>query len=423
MKRVCVVSRCSRLSRQGEATCWRHRLRIDGDVMLDDPLATAADDFDRWWPVARSRIEDLHRVADDAGARRPVKQAAMVEFEAIRMRAFAPAIRSELAGWQASHGAPGWWLPPDGWMADRLREAYPQLRTPESAALPPTNRHSLGGLARYASTYGRYLDYVVRDDIEKRSPTQRPFAPITEPREVNAEHVELLQAQERRNLAVYRRYVEVLNAYKREEVQPGLMELFDPARSGVDAVVPDGVVVYHQIRGVDDRGRTSAPLARWALRQHLALRPGQFVRYAHVRSATTKRWYFESLDPIPPRWLNDGYIEEDGLRLELAPRRGVYIAQAAGEAAHISTSHENELILPPGVWKVVGHRDVVQRNSRRDHWDTSTPERSHNILMVEVDPTEVPDGTQVTLLTTSDPGRTDQLAANRQRRETDWPPT
>lgn len=199
----------------------------------------------------------------------------------------------------------------------------------------------------------------------------------------------------------------MIHAYKHHERPPEIQDVFDDPEASLD--LEDGLVVYHQEMrpyvGTSEFSRLSLwdQWAQWSFDQHQSLQVGDVVRYEHVRSATTKIWWFGSVLGREPHWLNkEG--EEDGLRLELSPKRGLFLSKRSKPVVDSHLMGENELILPGDTWwQVVGVGDVVQANSRSG--DYSSNERLRGIQMVEVNPEDFDQTSNVKLLTATSDGK------------------
>ena len=228
---------------------------------------------------------------------------------------------------------------------------------------------------------------------------------MTERRLVSAKGQKALEQQEIANAAVIERHKSVIRAYKQHERPPAIQNVFDDPEASLD--IEDGTVVYHQVRRPDggtsefSRLGLSDQLAQWAFEQHQSLQIGDIVRYEHTRSATTKIWWFGTLGG-EPRWLNKD-VEENGLRLELAPKRGLFLSQKSKPVVDSHLMGENELLLPGDTWwRVVGIGDVVQADSREGDYNSN--ERLRGIQMVEVDPESFDQASRVKLLTATSDG-------------------
>lgn len=399
--RICLVRQCPRLSAAAEGVCWWHRWIARGGERLADPRVVG-EGFEAWWPVALDRLCDLEAMIERmeaVGVRltrtHDQRNLAMAEIAGIEEEALPWLVSRVLTRWRSDTGAAGWRFPPDGWLHAAVVAEF-QLRLRKYPLRLRGRRESGSGdvndIGRYARDSARWCDYLARSTEDAARPIPKPFAALTVAREVNPEHMQLLEAQEELNRAVFLRHAEVLEAHKHQEGTSGIARLFgDPDLNSC----LDGVVVFHQIHKGEKGSPEQNARADWSLAQHLALREGQYASYSHVRSATAGRRWLASLDR-PPQWLNEMSpdAEEEGVRLELAPRRGVYLDKATSELIDRHFAEEDEVVLPSGTWKVVRHCDVVQSDSHRSDLQFGA-HRSHNILMVEVDPAEIPAGTPI----------------------------
>lgn len=400
--RVCNEPGCVHLGLANH-NCWRHGFSSrSSDPLTEDGLSDT-----EWWPIARtrlSRLKEATKARDRSPGRRGRRLADAIRDErALIGKRALPLLTAEAVDhWRATKGAPSWRLPPDGCIAEFIRFKYPKvplddLQIKFRSLNPSPLQYDLANDWAADDWAGppKLLEYLARRDLESSSPTPAPFWPITQRRRLDDDSKNALVAQEERNLAHIESYSTIIVNVKHWTQDTGLKMIFDDPK--IDTSVPPGTIVYHQMRrpprslvDQDERvgqGCVQARLLERAFEAHLQVPVGAYVRYDHVRSATVKIWWFGTIGPYPS-WLNEPIMEEDGVRLELAPRRGLYISSASSQAVNSHLLYENELILPAGsVWRVNGHRDVVQSDNRHD--PRSTNERLHAIQMVEVDPNDV----------------------------------
>ena len=309
-----------------------------------------------------------------------MRDAASDEQRQIRHFAAILWVRIGVEAWRRVSKRPAWRLPPDGWLFAQWDKEFPELKLTKWSSPPEMESgqlHSMG-MSRWMDHYARQLQA-----IQQR--TEAPFRPVDEHRAVDESSIAKLRRQQQSNLPVFARHAKAIVNHKTGHGSSGMVRVFtDP---DVELEVPPGTVVYHQIGS-----RVTGPPA---LAMHLDLEVGDVVQYNHIRCATTKIWWFSSLH-AKPRWLNeDG--DETGLRLELAPLRGVYIDEEARAVVDVHLLSENELILPAGsFWEVVGIADVVQSDSRGPRIDSF--ERLRAIQMREITPSQI-DGRDVTVMT------------------------
>lgn len=259
---------------------------------------------------------------------------------------------------------PPWRLPPDGWI---LRDLSGRNTVFSHVALRPDARGlSANDLAHSIRNDADGYDYVARLLAEGSDPAPTPFQPITERRLEDEALVEALQSQERRNLEQFGRHAEALRAQKQATASAMASVLSDPL---LQLELPPDAILYHQIgRRRLSRERPEELRATRAFHMYAALTPGQVITFDHHLSTTTKVWWFGTLqNPPRPDALNVGRADEDALRLEMNPRRGLYIGELASTAIGANASAEREVIIPTGgLWEVVGVRDVVQPSVERD---------------------------------------------------------
>lgn len=378
----------------------RLRAWIAGEEHFD-PLTTHDLDISGWWVESQSRMRKLETIWNGEQWSRS-NRTAYREMNEIRLYAAAQLVEPLVSQWRSQHGHRAWRLPPDGWLGKTMIEQYPFMQL-EKITLVPRDDGPLPAV--FSSEFENWVDAQARKNQELKSPTPAPFAPVTQRRMVSATGMETLEQQESTNEAVIERHKSVIHAYKHDEHPPEIQNVFDDPEANLD--IEDGTVVYHQM--IRPSVGTSAfsrlglgdQWAQWSFGQHQSLQIGDIVRYEHVRSATTKIWWFGTLGGNP-RWLNDD-VEENGLRLELAPKRGLFLSQRSKPVVDSHLMGENELLLPGGTWwRVVGIGDVVQAESRGGEY--SSNERLRGIQMVEVEPESVDQASRVKLLTATSDG-------------------
>lgn len=387
--RICLVAACPRLT--DDTVCWYHHWANNGSLRgllardeQFDPLATHKFEFSEWVQRSQERVIKLEEFSHKDPWTRQNRQA-IRELNEIRLFTSSQLIEPLVARWQAQHGVSGWRLPPDGWLGETMIAEFPELDLDQISMVP----RDMGPVLQVYS-FEQWADFMARKNQEAKSPTPEPFAPVTQRRVVNKAIVDGLRRQEECNANVISRHKDALHAYKHHEQRGTLAEVFDDPDVELD-VDPD-VVVFHQMRkpwmnssGFSTWDRRDR-LAAWAFEQHLLLSPGDIVRYEHVRSSTTKLWWFGSIHPNP-HWLNSAG-EEDGIRLELAPKRGLFLSDKSQGVLETHLGHENELLLPGDTWwEVVGIRDVVQADSRLGEYQSN--ERLRAIQMKEIEPYDV----------------------------------
>lgn len=401
--RICLVEQCTRTTESTRCRYheWATKSRLSEWLAREehfDPLTTHDMDFNSWWTDSQPRVSKLETIWDGELPTRS-KRHAYRELNEIRLYGATQLVAPLVSQWRAQRGARGWRLPPDGWLAKTMIEQYPAMQFDEISLVPRED-----GPMMPVYSFENWVDSQARKIQERKSPTPSPFAPVTQRRLVSADAVEKLGRQEIANEAVIERYKSVIHAYKHHQRPPEIQDVFDDPE--VNLEIEDGIVVYHQEMrpyGVSSefvRQGLWDQWAQWSFEQHQSLQVGDIVRYEHARSATTKIWWFGSFGG-EPRWLND-HVEENGLRLELSPKRGLFLSEGSEPVVESHLMGENELILPGDTWwQVVGVGDVVQANSRSG--DYSSNERLRGIQMVEVNPEDVDQTSKVKLLTaTSD---------------------
>lgn len=402
--RICLVEQCTRSTEK--ALCRYHewtaksRLRawLAGEEQFD-PLTTHDLDISGWWVASQARMRKLETIWNGDQWRRS-NRTAYREINEIRLYAAAQLVEPLVSQWRSQHDHRAWRVPPDGWLATTMVDQYPFMQL-EKISITPRDDGDLFPVLSFEN----WVDSVARKKQEVKSPTPRPFAPVTQRRLVNAEAMKTLEQQEIANASVIERHKSVIHAYKHHERPSAIQDVFDDPEARLD--IEDGLVVYHQEMrpyvGTSEFSRLGLwdQWALWSFEQHQSLQVGDVVRYEHVRSATTKIWWFGTLGG-EPRWLNKE-VEENGLRLELAPKRGLFLSERSKPVVDSHLMGENEVILPGDTWwKVVGIGDVVQANSRDGGYGSH--ERLRGIQMVEVDPESVDQASKVKLLTATSDG-------------------
>lgn len=403
--RICLVEQCTRSTE--ETRCRYHdwtaksRLRawLAGEEHFD-PLTTHDMDISSWWVASQQRMRKLESIRNGDQWSRS-NRTAYREINEIRLYAAAQLVEPLVSQWRSQSGHRAWRLPPDGWLAKTMIEQYPFMQLEKISIMPRDDGELFPVLS-----FENWVDTVARKNQELKSLTPSPFAPVTQRRHVDAEAMSTLERQEVANAAVIERHKAVIHAYKHHERPPEIQNVFDDPEANVD--IEDGIVVYHQEMrpyvGTSEFSRMGLwdQIGQWSFEQHQSLQIGDVVRYEHARSATTKIWWFGSVLGGEPHWLNkEG--EENGLRLELAPKRGLFLSERSKPVVKSHLMGENELILPGDTWwKVVGIGDVVQSDSRDG--DYRSHERLRGIQMVEVNPEDFDQTSHVKLLTATSDG-------------------
>lgn len=403
-RRICLAaSGCVRLTTG--SVCLVHRWA----PTIDDPLSEAvqARGFAPWWEAVQLRLEQLDTADDRNWATRRASwrrdQAIEDEARALRELAREDLVEQAVRLWREQSGAPAWRLPPAGWIHTHLRKQFPSLRYEQGSvrirqrSLPNRTQDLLHTAFDMRALY----DYVARAQLERKDPARPPFQPITERRMVDEDLLRRLEAQEVANLPALHRHKAVIQRFKRS-VTPDVQAVFDdPA---IDSALDDQVVVYHQM-GVRRETTRLDRIQNQAFRAHLDLAVGDVVHYDHPRSSTLKVWWFGNLGNHPrPKWLHERQhgLDENGLRLELQPRRGIYIGPRTAQELDAGSGGELEVMLPAGTtWEVVGIRDVVQSDSRDPARITS--ERMRAVQMVELAPDDPRSSNARTMTVPTDP--------------------
>lgn len=320
--------------------------------------------------------------------------AAHAEIRALLRMALPELVDGQVQRWQQETGTPSWRLPPEGRIYSSLRMTHPTLPLPNGYSawgyVTPSSDDAADLAAPSPARFDAY-DYLARQVLERRDPTPAPFQPVTQRRVDDVARRLELEARERANLDLYREHADIVGKQRRCGTSQ-VEQLFADPRALVD--LPEGLVVYHQMARRFEHGAKDRITNR-AFEAHMQLLPGDVVRYEHQRSSTLKVWWFSNINRRQ-RWLHEHAGEEGALRLELVPRRGLYISAATAHDLDLGPMDERELILPAGsVWRVVGIRDVVFSDIRDEKRVTS--ERIRAVLMVELDP-DAPDADQALLL-------------------------
>ncbi|MCF2571111.1 hypothetical protein [Brevibacterium sp. UCMA 11754] len=404
--RICLVELCIRSTEKTRCRFhdWAAKSRLRAWLAGEehfDPLTTHDMDISGWWVASQKRMRKLESIrSGDMWSRS--SRAAHREINEIRLYAASQLVEPLISQWRSQKGHSAWRLPPDGWLAETMIEQYPYMQLDEVSGVPRDD----GDLFPVLS-FESWIDSVARQQQEMKSPTPAPFTPVTRRRRVDDDARNLLDEQEIANAGVIERHKSVIHAYKHHERPPEIQDVFDDPEANLD--LEDGLVVYHQEMrpcvGTSELSRLSLwdQWARWSFDQHQNLQVGDVVRYEHARSATTKTWWFGSVLGRDPHWLNkEG--EENGLRLELAPKRGLFLSERSEPVVKSHLMGENELILPGDTWwQVVGVGDVVQANSRLGDYDSN--ERLRGIQMVEVNPEDFDQTSNVKLLSAKSDGK------------------
>lgn len=217
------------------------------------------------------------------------------------------------------------------------------------------------------------LEVSVRKMVESKNQTPPPFDPLWKDRINSAEHEKVLVQQERLNKNAFGQHSgSVHDHLKNGGVD--LRPLFDAPGATCDLNPSDGLLVWHQLS--KDR---SQPVSAWAYEEHQQLKEGQYVKYQHHRSATIRTWWLGTSSWTAPD-IGSGKLDPV-MRLELHPKRGMYLADVARTAVGSPVRPEGEIVLPPGFWKVVGVRDLAFNESRAG---AVKPKRCYTLLMEEV---------------------------------------
>lgn len=268
-------------------------------------------------------------------------------------------------------------------MYDRLRRYHTQLSLSDLLEPPHCLDHRHLGHGTYNPAV--QIDVRARQEHERLYPTPLPFEPITHRRVRQEKQRRELELQEQQNMPQLLAYGEQIRQHKHHWDAEGLSELF--AMEQVDDHVPPGTIAYHQIAHDDlKRGDgTGSVHNNWSLEQHMALMPGDYVHYRHIRSSTTRSWWLQIVSHRTSK-LNDSK-PETAIRLELAPKRGIYITHETMRSLD-SHLHEDELVLPADTyWRVVGIGDAVIPTTDID--ESSSQLRLRAVQMAEIDPHEI----------------------------------
>lgn len=376
--RLCLVIGCDRLGANGY--CWRHRTtRATGAV---DPRELAIGAERRAASLARlERLHEADQVCLKSRRRRGTfRQAVRREADALSVLLRAEIVAELVGEWQGHGGHPLWLLPPNGWLDAAVHDRYPEI---------PVERSRYGVLP--------HLDSEARAWFDIKFPPEYPFKGVGhERRGVDAAALAAFSAQAAHNVEYA--------AHRLEPHLPAIVQWVDHSvGGGLDAVfsdrhvnteVPGGTVVHHSL-GRRSTAFQSNIRSNWAVVRHKALQAGTYVRYSHVRASTLKTWWFGSLGNSVVPWIEESTPDPDALRLELAPRRGLFVGGAMGSRWQSIRRNEMEVVLPPHTtWRVVGHRDVVIDDARGSSPDRR---RMHAIQMVEVE--SAPPGVKVVDMT------------------------
>lgn len=331
--------------------------------------------FAEWWPVAESRLERLATRDGELWDQRPTRRNhAQRDLLREERRYLLDAALPQLVGvyvekWREENSAPFWRLPPDGWVFKQLTERLPALRETDRDLLCDREWERIFSEEQYGrplphSKIELIVAYLEREYQDAQHAIPWPFLQSVDRRPFRPVGLSLLEDQEQKNLEAMAPLAKIIAEQKRSTTG-AVADVF--ASAGIDSSMPDSVVVYHQTGRRRIRTRIDQVFDRF-FAAHLELVPGDVVRYDHSRSATAKARWFNSLENPKQgatlKVLNDPVAPEDenGLRLELVPLRGVYIGTAAQQVLGISGSmhSEMEVILPAGtVWEVVGIVDAI----------------------------------------------------------------
>ncbi|UQN31784.1 hypothetical protein [Brachybacterium kimchii] len=395
--RVCLAERCSRLIPSDRSTCRWHSLIAA--PQHEDPVAACTDDVVDWWELAtprRDKLEELRTSAHDL----VVAQRANAELTWINERMVFQLLDRVVSAWQEETESPRWRLPPDGWILARILADYPAIRVKPDQLAPRIEG------CEDAHRFSPCVDRVARLNQEHRHPTRPPFRPITERRRTDDDAVQLLAEQDRRNATRRDQHGERLRSAKVDSQHSALDALFkDPL---VETTISSPLVVFHQIG--DPLGASMAVPSekdQWSFARHMALNPGEVVRYDHARATTLHGAWLGNHGKLMklPEGLNSEETETR-VRLELLPRRGLYVGEGLcglAEAPHLTA--ELELVLPAGTfWEVVSIADAEHDMGRKreDYM------RLRTIQMIEIGEEDVR-GRPVTRMTAS-PDELDALA-------------
>lgn len=416
--RICLEQGCDRLSSDVVVVCGKHAdncsVHVDALEVLQDPVGQVPD----WFEVTLARSSHLAAVLTSRprwwkrkAYERRIRDAARTEYHYITALSIVHAVSAILDDAQQVHALSPWRMPPDGLiykeMTRRQPHLLPALGLNDSFVLSPVATTALAAALQHfgldvrvvSCASIRTLDAIARALREHRNPTPPPFLPITHRRALCKEHASVLEYQEQRNLPYLPPHAPHLLAHKSHIRKLPAHVFQDP---NLDLSVPNGLVAYHQV-GIPEK--LESPRCRRldrVVKRHLELAEGDVVRYRHTRSATLSTRWHPGLGYERPNSLNTPSTE-NALRLELAPKRGLYFGEQASSLSGAIPIQERELVLPPHTtWRVIGIRDVIQP----DHYEKSMPpdlrirsddrdDRLRAILMVEIDEHEIPPGDQV----------------------------
>lgn len=379
--RVCLTEGCTRLLPADRSSCWRHY--FTSAAAHPDPLAPYYGDVDEWWEQTtprRHKLEELRASASDL----LVQQRARDELATIRSLMALQLVGRVAAAWREETCSPEWQLPPDGCILARIQKSHPDIGLESKHPAPHTT-----GISE-AVRMDEFLDRAARMAHADDRPCSAPFRPITERRSTDEKSIAALSEQDRRNASVLGGHTNALHAAKHDNHRTALEAVFaDPQ---ADTMIPDGVVAFHQIEnplGMETLYSTEKD--QWSFTRHMELTAGGVVRYDHARSATLNAEWLGNLGKTKgvPVGLNSGG-PETMLRLELAPRRGLYVGDLLCELAHSHLSAEQELLLPAGTyWEVAAIVDaehhVGWRHGCKDY------KRLRTIQMIEITPADTRD--------------------------------
>lgn len=421
--RVCLVDGCGRLSSDsGAALCKKHH-DLSG---IQDPLLTLQrppGSVPGWKAIAGSRLAQLNHPVRSSFMVRGGHQRSARRWAAPNEKAWIeglalPHAVAEVLSETHRNGLPSWRVPDSVSLYQTIAQRWPALLAPphgfgdEGPRLEQKVAHGVHAVLHRADfaelkgtlTSARAIDWIARALMETESPTPPPFLPLTSPRTLNREHQQALEEQEAGNLPQLLQHADMVHRLKHARGRRLLTELF--ADDAIDDRVPEGVVVFHQIGKPQHLDDLRDRLAATALDRHLTLNEGDIVRYRHVMSATVNTRWHAGLGSESPRWLTEGGAE-NAVRLELAPRRGIYVGPAVCDVINSHLGGERELVLPGDtIWRVEGIRDVAQPDvPERDQaryrigsmWTNAG--RLRNILMSEIDEAELPTGCTIIEMT------------------------
>lgn len=395
--RVCLAPNCRRLvnSEAQNIACWWHTLlrsKLPNDPYLEDIENTG-----EWITLARPRMEQLEHIYAAKGVKRRLASQASRELKILRFLGALSMVPRTVEDWHEEAEHPKWRLPPAGWIYNRIADCAPDLHiqsvywAPDISILPDLYRTP------------EALDALARHFHESAQPTKAPFWPITTPRSPDKTALSNLEAQEHNNLPTLIDYAASILDYKHDNNQGAAAKLLGVA--GIDLDIPTGTVVFHQI--VNPVEEEPSPRVRRSLHsfaQHQALTAGDHVRYNHIRASTVRA---EWLSNLGLTWAEPVGLDDDdtetAIRLELAPRRGLYIGSSLCIMAKSHLSMEQEVVLPAGtIWEVVS---VVDARHHLD-WKYGEPvyRRLRTIQMRELGEQEVPPNGIVQSMTMSSEG-------------------